>query len=210
MITTGVDNLLLSCIICPSISVSPLLQELKSGFFHLFTVSTSPPTRSSTISMRHPLTLSGYLHSINYRYRMSWFFLLDQWTILLPHQVSLPLVVDQAQQAAPPSRIFHKKLTQESIKFFPIVCLEQLLSVALSNKDGNISTRMLLLLPPSPSLSSSSAAFPSKWPSSELFDCEWTTMLSIQSELGVGDWPASSALQIWSASEEAIRSAGNM
>ena len=166
MITTGVDNLLLSCIICPSISVSPLLQELKSGFFHLFTVSTSPPTRSSTISMRHPLTLSGYLHSINYRYRMSWFFLLDQWTILLPHQVSLPLVVDQAQQAAPPSRIFHKKLTQESIKFFPIVCLEQLLSVALSNKDGNISTRMWL--PPSPSVSSSSAPFPSTRPSSEI------------------------------------------
>ena len=166
MITTGVDNLLLSCIICPSISVSPLLQELKSGFFHLFTVSTSPPTRSSTISMRHPLTLSGYLHSNNYRYRMSWFFLLDQWTILLPHQVSLPLVVDQAQQAAPPSRIFHKKLTQESIKFFSIVCLEQLLSVALINKDGNISTRMLL--PPSPSVSYSSAPFPSTRPSSEI------------------------------------------
>ena len=206
MITTGVDNLLLSCIICPSISVSPLLQELKSGFFHLFTVSTSPPTRSSTISMRHPLTLSGYLYSNNYRYRMSWFFLLDQWTILLPHQVSLPLVVDQAQQAAPPSRIFHKKLTQESIKFFPIVCLEQLLSVALSNKDGNISTRMLL--PPSPSVSSSSAPFPSTRPSSEIIWLQVNYILSIQFELGVGDWTAFSALQIWSANEEAIRSAG--
>lgn len=33
------------------------------------------------------------------------------------------------------------------------------------------------------------------------------TILSIQSEFGVGDWPASSTLQIWSASEKATRSA---
>jgi hypothetical protein len=76
----------------------------------------------------------------------------------------------------------------------------------LSNKDGNISTRMLL--PPSPSVSSSSAPFPSTRPSSEIIWLQVNYILSIQFELGVGDWTAFSALQIWWANEEAIRSAG--